>query len=83
MKKNWYFDLLVLLVACGLIIWALCAYRSVFDGSLSTNHEDFAQFGDFIGGVVGTIITLYSLVYVYKTYRKQIEFSEISSDKSD
>lgn len=75
MKKS-HFDLIVLLIASGLITWAICAYRSVFDGPLSSSHEDFAQFGDFIGGVVGTIITLYSLVYVYKTYRKQIEFSE-------
>ena len=69
--KNRSFDIIVFLLAGALVVWTICAYRSVFNGGLSEDHEVFAQFGDFIGGVVGTIITLFSLVYVYKISPKK------------
>ena len=37
----------------------------------SSDHSFWGTFGDFIGGVLGTILTLISVIYVVKTFREQ------------
>lgn len=37
----------------------------------STDNSFWGTFGDFIGGVLGTILTLISVLYVAKTFREQ------------
>jgi hypothetical protein len=39
-------------------------------GSL-ISHDTLGQFGDFYGGVLGTIITIVGLIYIYRTYKVQ------------
>lgn len=76
MKRPRLFDIIVILLMAILIIVCLIIYLCRFSGGISSSQEIFGQFGDYIGGVVGTAVSLFSLVYIYKTYRKQVEFSQ-------
>lgn len=56
-------------------ITTLCIYFSQFHDGFA-DQTIFGSFGDYIGGVLGTLLSLISVVYIFLTYRKQIEFSE-------
>jgi hypothetical protein len=66
-----------------LVISAIILYFRVFNDNLSKNQTDWGLFGDYIGGVVGTISTLIAFVYVYKTYKLQNENYYITGFESN
>lgn len=60
------------LLMLSLIIVSLVAYLFRFyDYGLSFDSTDFGIFGDYVGGVIGTIVAIYGAFYVYQTYRQQ------------
>lgn len=75
MKKDTISDIVVISLTIILATFCIVIYVFRFSGGLSYSQEIFGQFGDYVGGIVGTIISLLSLVYIYKTYKKQVDFS--------
>lgn len=69
-------DYIILIIGVVLILISIGFYCIQFNGGLSEEQDTFGTFGDYIGGVVGTILSLLSIIYIYRTYIKQIEFSE-------
>jgi len=76
MKRSQIADFIIIGVTLAIAIACVIIYLCRFSGGISFQQEVFGQFGDYIGGVLGTVVSLFSLVYIYKTYRKQVEFSE-------
>lgn len=69
---------MLLIIALLLIVLPLYLYIVRFsEYGLSYDSTDFGVFGDYVGGVVGTIVAIYGAVYIYKTYRQQEILSTI------
>lgn len=75
MKKENIFDVIAILVTILLALAGIVCYFCRFSINMFDSQEAFAEFGDYVGGVIGTIVSFLSLVYIYKTYRKQVDFS--------
>lgn len=58
-----------LIVSIGIIV--LFLMRRPLDSELAIDTEIFGQFGDIIGGLVGTIIALVSFLLLYETLNEQ------------
>ena len=58
-----------LVVTVMLTIYIIRMYEMQF----AKTPNDFGTFGDYVGGVVGAFTGLLSIVFLYKTYQKQIE----------
>lgn len=75
MKKENIFDVIAISVTIVLAVLGIICYFCRFSINMFDSQKSFAEFGDYVGGVIGTIVSFLSLVYIYKTYRKQVEFS--------
>ena len=40
---------------------------------LAQESADFGTFGDYVGGFVGTLVGLISIIFLYRTYKIQID----------
>ena len=63
------------------IIFGIVLMNSIFlfekyRDSIEIKTEDFGQVGDFIGGYVGTLFALVSILFLYSTLKDQRESSE-------
>ncbi len=76
MKKPRIVDIIIITILAISVLACVVVYLWRFSGELSSEQEIFGQFGEYLGGVVGTLVSLFSLVYIFKTYRKQVDFSE-------
>lgn len=56
-------------MSIGLYLWQF-AERGV-----SNNPSDFGVFGDYIGGIFGSIAALISIVLLFRTYRSQLDIA--------
>lgn len=75
MKKENIFDVIAILVTILLALASIVCYFCRFSINMFDSQEAFAELGDYVGGVIGTIVSFLSLVYIYKTYKKQVDFS--------
>ena len=48
-------------------------YFYIFYGEFSRNIEDWSGFGEYVGGTLGTILSVIALIVVVKTYNLQAE----------
>ncbi len=79
--KNQYLNILtnkvviIVLVGISLIIIAISfgSYVHTFPGGFSSNHENWAQFGDFFGGILNPILSFLALLALILTLKMQIE----------
>lgn len=79
MKKN---EKLILFIP--LIIITLTFIAVLVRGHINLNDINFDKlsgFGSFIGGIVGTCLTIVATLYIYKTYHTQKE--ELESQKTE
>ena len=73
-KKSKLLSIIVTAATFALIIVAICTYCIKFwNNKISSDTSDFGVFGDYVGGVIGTIVAIYGAFYVYKTYIQQKE----------
>ncbi len=75
MKRENIFGVIAILVTIVLALTGIICYFNRFSINMFDSQEAFAEFDDYVGGVIGTIVSFLSLVYIYKTYRKQVDFS--------
>lgn len=72
----WFFSSATILLALGVAIWL---YRSKFDGVLSDNSSDWSNFGSYMGGVFGPLVSFITLLAVLKTVYLQRELLDAQS----
>jgi len=75
MGKNSFLNYIIGGIILIISIVSLYIYFSQFHDGYA-DQMIFGSFGDYIGGVLGTMLSLISVVFIFLTYRKQIEFSE-------
>ena len=67
MKKENIFDAIAILVTIVLALVGIICYFCRFSINMFDSQESFAEFGDYVGGVIGTIVSL--------SYKQQFEAS--------
>lgn len=70
------FELLciIFLFIVGIVSLSLYIYQ-LHSEDLADGPEEFAWFGDYVGGVIGTISALIGIVFLYRTYKIQLDIS--------
>lgn len=66
----------ILFVVIGLLIFGYFLFKSSIDGysiwpSSKTDYTVTGQFGDFVGGVIGTLFALAGTFLIYLTFQEQ------------
>ena len=64
MKKENIFDVIAISVTIVLALVGIICYFCRFSINMFDSQESFAEFGDYVGGVIGTIVSFLSLVYI-------------------
>ncbi|WP_289225764.1 putative phage abortive infection protein [Bacteroides acidifaciens] len=67
----------VIALIASIVIYVVSFYSMEF----ASCPEDFGIFGDYAGGVIGTLTGLISIVFLYRTYRIQIEISRVQESQ--
>lgn len=69
----------ICLIVCGI---ALYAFHNTFQWKISypADHSIWGLYGDFIGGVLGTLVAIFSVYYLIRTLREQQEANKKVSD---
>lgn len=76
-ERNGVFIAFILTVIGLIIIFISLLIKPFNDWSFVSNPTLFGQFGDFIGGFIGTIISIAGFLLIYKTFISQRESIEI------
>lgn len=78
-KPNWYDrnSTELFIAVGGLIIIGLVFSAEIYTETNTLNIEGAAQLGDFVGGFIGTIFTLISVLLLYSTLKDQRTASTI------
>ncbi len=80
---SWWEKGVLLFLSLTLLI-ALSAYIvTLYSLGFAETPSDFAKFGDYIGGTIGTIVGLTGVVFLYRTYRLQVDISTKQEEKLD
>ena len=74
-KINWVMISAMFICSTSTIIAVCWYYQSFHLFGVSHSADDWGVFGDYIGGVVGTIFSILTAVLVYVTYKNQAENS--------
>ena len=59
----------ILIVLCVAYCWNYPKF--IWKDKWNLDAERFGQFGDFFGGVIGSIITLTSFIFLYYAFKEQ------------
>lgn len=63
-------------IATAVILLILFLLNQTYDTSLPFDTGIFGTYGDFIGGVLGTVVALYSAFLLIKTFQNQARINE-------
>ena len=63
--------ILVLAIIAAILIFVI----TLSDLPFAKLPEDFGIFGDYIGGLVGTLVGLISIIFLYRTYKLQLDIT--------
>lgn len=69
-KKLPYLTAMLMIIVLLLPLIMYCYNFRELD--LSSSTTDWGTFGDYIGGSIGSVITLIGFIYIYKTYKSQV-----------
>ncbi len=62
----------IFILTGGITLLVFLAYFTQFKGmALSKNNSDWGDFGSYIGGTLGIILTTANLIFLYYTFREQ------------
>ena len=68
---KWAFWLSIFFCATAVVIFIWQQWKS-FSFGIPINNDVFGTLGDFVGGILGTIIALYSVYMLVRTFQNQI-----------
>ncbi|PIO96032.1 hypothetical protein CBI55_03660 [Pseudomonas syringae] len=63
------------------LFFAVFQYRSAFNGPLATNSVEFANFGAYVGGIFGPLVSFVTLLAVLKTVYMQRELINAQNEQ--
>lgn len=72
----------IIIIGIALLV-SVVTYIGTFRGGISSSHNNWGQFGDFIGGIIGSLISLFAVILLYFTYDIQREELSKSSEALD
>lgn len=73
-----YWTETVVLICCIICFISVKYYYDEFSkNGISDKTGDWGVFGDYIGGVLGTILSFFSVILIYATYKNQVIFSTL------
>lgn len=72
----------LIFMACAGVCVAFYIYRDQFGGGYSPKSEDWAAFGSYMGGVLGPLVSLLTLVAVIRTVYLQRELLSAQREES-
>ena len=70
-----WIELLCLFIG-GLSLILFCIGRTFFDFTSTIDNEVWGQFGDFIGGIIGTLISYISVRLLVRNLREQMQSNQ-------
>jgi hypothetical protein len=76
----WFFSSSTILISLVVAIWV---YRLKFGGVLSDNSSDWSNFGSYMGGIFGPLVSFVTLLAVLKTVYLQRELLDAQSSEFD
>lgn len=80
-KKYWME--IAIVICCIICFTSLLLYVTQFgQNGLSENTDNWGTFGEYIGGVLGTILAFFSVILIYATYKNQRENSLLQQFES-
>ncbi len=80
LKLFWFFSSASIVVS---FVIAICAYRLKFGGALSDNSTDWSNFGSYMGGIFGPLVSFVTLLAVLKTVYLQRELLDAQREEFD
>lgn len=80
LKLFWFFSSASIVVS---FVIAICAYRLKFGGALSENSSDWSNFGSYMGGIFGPLVSFVTLLAVLKTVYLQRELLDAQREEFD
>ncbi len=86
--QRWY-DKMIKYWGCfalfiSVIVSVIFLYRQpLFKWNATINNDLLGTYGDFIGGVLGTIFAFYGMILMIRTFQNQIEYNEKSQKTND
>jgi glycerophosphoryl diester phosphodiesterase len=81
MKKRFYIIITLLFVGMFAYIFKWQHIIHWFDNEYVVNHELLGTYGDFIGGVLGTIFALISILILIRTFNQQRAVTEKNKEQ--
>lgn len=81
MKKRFYIIITLLFVGIFAYIFKWQHIIHWFDNEYVVNHELLGTYGDFIGGVLGTIFALISILILIRTFNQQRAVTEKNKEQ--
>ena len=72
--------LIVILLLCAVVFLWKCP---LFCWDCAIDAGRWGQFGDFIGGSLGTILTFLSIILLYKTFEAQREANRLTKSSNE
>ncbi|WP_052961874.1 hypothetical protein [Pseudomonas fluorescens] len=76
----WFFSSSTIVISLVIAIWV---YRLKFGGVLSDNSSDWSNFGSYMGGIFGPLVSFVTLLAVLKTVYLQRELLDAQSREFD
>lgn len=73
------FGCVFIIISCVIFIWNHTI--QVFDSKYSADTNILGTYGDFVGGVLGTIFTLISVLLVIRTFKEQQNVSNQNNEQ--
>lgn len=69
-------EIIGLIILVLAIIGSIIAYIATLAKlPFAQNSADFGTFGDYVGGLIGTLVGLISIIFLYRTYKIQLDIS--------
>ncbi|MCL8301989.1 hypothetical protein [Pseudomonas mosselii] len=81
LKSFWVFGTLIMLPVIAAALISFFLYRSQFDGEFSTVSSRWSEFGGYIGGVLGPVVSFCTLIAVVRTVYLQRELLDIQKSE--
>lgn len=73
-KKYWS-EIAICICMCFCITTILTFFMNFKDGEISDDSENWSDLGGYIGGMLGTILSFFSVILIYATYKNQVSNS--------